>query len=130
VATSKAAKGFADLRSKLRHMAKSAPQEAGRALYQEALVEQKEAMRRCPIDTGALRASHETTRPAIKDGDISVAIRCGGPSAPYALIVHEDLEADHPVGEAKWLERTLRESAPHMGARIAKRFDANRLLGK
>jgi hypothetical protein len=86
-------------------------------------------MRRCPVDTGALRASHETTRPETKDGAIVVTIRCGGPAAPYALIVHEDLEADHRVGEAKWLERTLRESAPHMGARIAKRFDANRLLG-
>lgn len=116
--------GWDGVRGRLDRIAKETPKIVATALYQEALVEQKEAMTRCPVDTGALRGSHQTQRPVIAGGDISVAIVCGGPAAPYAVHVHENLEADHPVGEAKWLERTIRESAPFMAERIGKRVRA------
>lgn len=35
-----------------------------------------------------------------------------GYAAPYAVYVHEDLEAVHPVGEARFLSRALRAGAP------------------
>lgn len=118
--------GGTQLAARLARLAVEAPKELARALYEEALVETKESMRRTPVDTGALRGSHVTERPVIDQGEISVAIRVGGPAAPYAVIVHEDLEADHPVGQAKFLESTILESAPFMGKRIADRFDLNR----
>lgn len=92
------------------------------ALYQEAKVEQQESMRRTPVDTGALRASHETeTR---REGrDIVARISVGGPAASYAVYVHENLEAQHPVGQAKFLESTLMESRPFLGQRIARRVE-------
>jgi hypothetical protein len=120
-------KGAAELRRRLQRLAKEAPQELGRALFQEAQIERTESMRRTPVDTGALRASHEVTKPKIEGRDISVSIQVGGPAAEYAVIVHEDLEADHPVGQAKFLESTIRESAPFLGQRLAKRVDLNRM---
>jgi hypothetical protein len=106
----------------LRAIAKALPEQAAAAIYQEALTIQRDAMRRTPVDTGALRASFETTRPERKGRDWTVTIRCGGPAASYALVVHEDLSADHPVGEAKFLERTVREAMPGFAARVAKRI--------
>ena len=102
------------------------PLVAAAALYQEALVEQKESMKRTPVDTGALRDSHQTSLPKWKGQNLEVTIKVGGPAAGYAVIVHEDMEAKHEVGEAKFLERTIQESATHMLARIAKRMKLNR----
>jgi hypothetical protein len=119
--------GAAAFRARIAKLVKEVPLEVGRGLYQEGLVEQKESMRRTPVDTGALRASHETTLPTYEGRDISVKIQVGGPSAPYAVEVHENLEAHHEVGQAKFLESTLNESKPHMAERLAKRIDLNRL---
>lgn len=121
-------KGADKLAATLARLAAATPAELGRALYQEALVEQKESMRRTPVKTNALRASHVTTKPQISGRDISVTIEVGGSAAPYALYVHENLDADHPVGQAKFLESTINESRPFFAARIAKRIDLNRLV--
>jgi hypothetical protein len=43
----------------------------------------------------------------------------GGPSAPYAVIVHENLNVRHQVGQAKFLERPLNEAARGLAERIA-----------
>jgi hypothetical protein len=97
----------------------------GAALYQEGLYIQRNSMRRTPVDTGALRASHETTEPAYKGGEIEVAIQVGGPAAPYALIVHERLDVGHRVGEAKFLERSVTEAAAGIDERLARRIAKN-----
>ena len=123
-------KGADKLAATLARLAQALPAELGRALYQEALVEQKESMRRTPVDTGALRASHTTTLPKIDGRNVQVSIEVGGPAAPYALYVHEDLEADHPVGQAKFLESTLNESRPYFAARLARRIELNRLVSR
>jgi hypothetical protein len=120
-------KGDEKLLENLLNLAARVPQEVKRALFEEALIETKEAMQRTPVDTGALRASYVTHKPEINGNDISARISVGGPTAPYALQVHEDLEAYHPVGQAKYLESTLLESAPHMAERLSKRIDLNRL---
>ena len=112
------------------------PLVAAAALYQEALVEQKESMKRTPVDTGALRDSHQTSSPRWKGQNLEVTIKVGGPAAGYAVIVHEDMEADHTkrgrksgdvgvVGQAKFLESTILESAPFLLGRIAKRMKLN-----
>ncbi len=118
-----ALRGSAALMKTLEKLGQAGMKQAARALYQEALVESKESQRRTPVDTGALRATHEVQKPRIEGHDVSVAIRVGGPSAPYAVIVHEDLEADHKVGQAKFLESTILESRPFLAERIAKRID-------
>lgn len=110
-----------------------APDEFARALYQEAQIELKEIKRVTPVDTGALRASEGITEPQRQGRRIWVEVYAGGPSAPYAFYVHEDLEANHDPpefhgGEAKFIERPLTESAPYLPDRIAKRIDLNKAL--
>lgn len=56
--------------------------------------------------------------------DLAVKWVFGGPAAPYALYVHEDMEAWHDNGQARFLAHPLEESAPSMAARIARDVDA------
>jgi len=75
------------------------------ALYEEAEEIMAEAKALTPVDTGALRASGFVSPPS----GGSVELGFGGPATPYAIIVHEDLSAFHPVGQAKYLEQPLAE---------------------
>lgn len=109
-------------------LAKKLPNQVARAMYEEALIEMKESMERTPVLTGALRGSHVTQLPKIEGDTISVTIEVGGPSAPYALYVHEDMDAYHKVGQAKFLESVIMESAKDMPRRIASRVDLNRIV--
>lgn len=104
------------------------PNEFARALYQEGSVEVKECVKETPVETGALRATIHIEGPFRKGRRIWANIVAGGPSAEYALIVHEDPEALHKVGGWKYIERPLKESAPYMAERIAKQIDLNKAL--
>lgn len=119
-------KGVAQIQAVLASLGPRLLEEGGRALYAEAREIQKTSMRRTPVETGALRASHETTRPVLERGEVSVTIQVGGPAAPYAVPVHERLDVHHPVGEAKFLERSVLDATAGMGERIASRIDLNR----
>lgn len=104
---------------------------AGAALFAEAQIEMAESKRRVPVDTGVLRASGYVNPPVAGfglggggvAGTVRVELGYGGPAEDYAVIVHEDLDAFHRVGEAKFLESVLNESAPFMAQRIAKRIN-------
>ena len=93
--------GIEKMRRVFATMAKNLPDEVAPALYQEAQIE------------------------AIKGRDISVTIVVGGPAASYAIYVHEDLDAWHDVGQAKFLESTINESKPFMARRVGKRIKLN-----
>lgn len=110
----------------LKRIRQHAPDQFGMALRQEAEIEATECKRACPVEFGALRASIHAEGPTRDGRDMRASIVAGGPAAPYALIVHEDLEALHTNGEAKYIERPLRASAPSMAARIIKRIDLNK----
>lgn len=120
--------GLDKVAANLGAIAKRLPQEAGRALYEEAQIESTESQRRTPVDTGALRGSHEVSSPMIERHDISVTISVGGVAAPYAVIVHENLEAHHDVGQAKFLESVILESKGLLARRIAARIDLRGLF--
>lgn len=115
------------VRSRLLLLTKALPEEAGRALREEAEIEMTEAKQRTPVLTGALRASGRVEGPDIQGYNIEVKMRFGGPSVNYAIKVHENLEAYHRNGQAKFLESTLRESARYMADRVARRIELNRL---
>ena len=57
-----------------------------------------------PVDKGVLKGSIHTTKPKFRRGSVSVSVVAGGPAKDYALAVHENLTARHPVGQAKYLE--------------------------
>lgn len=109
----------------LKKLREQFPDKFAAALYQEAQLEAKECKRVCPVDTGALRASIHVEGPFREGRRVWCTIVAGGPAEPYALIVHEDLDAYHANGEAKFIERPLAESAPYMPARIAARIELN-----
>jgi hypothetical protein len=74
------------------------------------------ARENCPVDRGTMRDTHVTLR--TKDG---VEIGCGGPSAPYAIVQHEDLTLDHTVGQAKWLENAANWCLPKLPEKVQAR---------
>lgn len=111
------------IRRKIASLQRELPNEVGRAIRVEAEIEATECKRRTPVDTGALRSTIHVEGPTTEaGGSISCAIVAGGPAADYAIHVHENLEAHHPVGQAKFIEEPLRESAPFLPGRIAKRL--------
>lgn len=118
----------AEVRQKLTALGLKSSSAVAKALYAEALLVMGESVDRTPVDTTALRDSHVTTQPQVKGRDIEVKIEVGGSSAPYALIVHEDLEARHDVasgfrgGQAKFLESAVLEAVPNLASRIAMRL--------
>ncbi len=124
--------GADKMRKKLERAKVAIPNEVARALYLETEVEAKEVKRRTPVDKGPLRASIHVQGPYIVylkgRRVIYTRITAGGPSALYAVYVHEDLDAYHKVGQAKFLESTIMESRPYMAARVAKRVELNRAL--
>lgn len=63
----------------------------------------KVAQERTPVDTGNLKNSGFVR----KQGKLGVTI---GFSAAYAIYVHENLEAHHDTGQAKFLESALRDN--------------------
>lgn len=116
---------------KLTAAAQDGPTGLVAALFQEAEIVMTVSKREyVPVDTGALRASGHVEPPLRTAHGGAVTLGYGGPSAPYAVIVHEDLTKRHPVGGAKYLELPLRARLQGMpvilgqktGAAIRKAF--------
>ena len=115
----------------LRFIAQGALPEFGRAMFDE--IEEKETPEcaaRTPVDTGALKSTVRTTGPVLGPKTVKVGTTAGGPTAPYAVKVHEDTEVYHRVGQAKFIESTYRESAPFLLERVAKRANLGKLVKK
>lgn len=115
-------RGFATVERELAALAARFPEAAQQALREEAEIEMTEAKERTPVRTGALRASGRVEDLGEGPGAIGVRWAFGGAAVDYAVPVHENLEAFHRVGQAKYLESVLVESAPHMTERIARRM--------
>ena len=72
-----------------------------------------------PVDTGALRGTLHVTTPIISRGNkVFSSIAAGGPSAPYALAVHENLSPSVrwsvPGTGPKYIETPLNEAIPRI----------------
>ncbi len=112
-------RGHIEFARKIQNIARKFPIQVGNALFEELdTVEKPESMVRTPVLTGALRDSHETKGPVIRMNSITCWIQVGGGSVDYAVKVHEDLEAFHRIGQAKFLESTLREAVPFILRRV------------
>jgi hypothetical protein len=85
-----------------------------RAVKRAGLLVQREAQKKTPVDTGLLRKSAKTAANGSGfDTEVQVSF-----STNYAIYVHEDLEAYHEVGEAKFLERAATEQKPNIIAMV------------
>ena len=85
--------------------------------YKFGQIELTEMKRRTPVEFGALRDSGLFTH-EWKGKTLVLTWTFGGASATYAIYVHEDLEAFHEVGQAKFVESVTNESAQYAPARI------------
>jgi hypothetical protein len=73
-----------------------------------------------PVDTGNLKGSHYVKMEESAAGNPVARIGC---TAEYAIYVHENLEAHHPTGQAKFLEtafKLMSKKAIEIVARTAK----------
>lgn len=120
-------RGGARIKAGIKQFVGAFPDYVGKALYQETSVELTEVKKRTPVEFGELRASEHVIGPIRQWRTIYTNIVAGGPSAPYAIYVHEDLDAFHKVGQAKYIESVLLESRPFMAARVAKRIELNKI---
>jgi hypothetical protein len=57
-------------------------------------------------------------------GSLKADLEFGNASVDYATVVHENLAAHHPVGQAKYLESALLEALPSLPDRLSKRLNA------
>lgn len=80
----------------------------------------KESLRQVPRDTETLANSAFYNIQKAKDygyeailgyGGSAINPKTGVPVMDYAVVVHEDLEAHHPIGKAKFLEDPIRDYA-------------------
>lgn len=88
-------------------------------LFQRGEEVMEESKRECPVDTGTLRSSGFVQPPDVERGEMSVLLGYGGAAAEYAVFVHEDLTARHPVGKAKFLEDPIRREVPRLARDLA-----------
>lgn len=117
------------MRMRVQLFAEGLHEAIGPALQEEMKIELEHARERTPIRDGFLRGSYKLGEIERWGKSVRVGILVGGAEAPYALYVHENLDAHHEVGEPKFLERTLRESRPFMAARVARRLELQKLVG-
>jgi hypothetical protein len=115
-------KGLVEQTRKIQNYARKFPTEFAEAQFEETMIEAEECVKRTPVDTGDLQATVHATRPSIQKNVIRTTVTAGGPEAPYAIYVHENLFAHHAIGQAKFIESTLFESAPFMLRRIVARM--------
>lgn len=63
---------------------------------------------------------------AMRDSQSAVGVGFGGEEAFYALYVHENIQAHHPIGQAKFLEQPMRTMRRQMTEMIARYLKAGK----
>ncbi len=91
------------------------------AVSQEAEMLMTESKSLVPVDKGILRTSGGVSKPKkIRGGaGVEITIGYGGAASSYALTVHEDMNANHTVGQAKFLSAPFKRRKPTMSKRLA-----------
>lgn len=115
-------KGLDQLNAAISEAAAGFGDRAGSALRAEAELIMTEAKKLTPVLTGTLRESGHVTGPVRGTGTTEVGLVFGGPAASYAVYVHENQEAHHSNGEAKFLEKAVNAAARDLPARLAARL--------
>jgi len=136
-------KGEKEVLNNFKKETKKILKDSKEGLIMVGLLIKASSMRRTPIDLGNLRASHYVVwdkgedsdpmfvstdspmqdRELVKDHQLMIQSGRGtvgkkgvqvGVSANYAIYVHEDLEANHTVGEAKFFSKAIAEITPQV----------------
>jgi len=122
-------RGTKQVSNRLLDYADQFPDAAAEALYDQMIESvEPDVYESTPEDTGKLRDTIRVEESVQKGKRISCSIVAGGPKAPYALIVHEDLDANHIVGDAKYIERPLNRAARTFAAELGARLQVDKVL--
>lgn len=98
---------------------RGAVQAMGQAILAEAALALLESKELVPVDTSALKQSGNLKPLSVQGNAVEVVIGYGGVAAPYAVEVHENLEARHKPGKsAKFLEIPVKRRMAGLGTRI------------
>lgn len=81
------------------------------------------AQERTPVDTGVLRGSGTVLKPKLSATGVTVEAGFGGAAQEYAIVVHERMDVNHPVGQAKFLESAFLERVKDVPKNIAQRVE-------
>lgn len=116
-------KGMRKMQRKIDRLRKEAPEAVGAALYERAVGVMTDSKKQTPVDTGRLRSSGFVSAPMEvgPGGGMKVVMGYG---TEYAVFVHEDTDASHTTGNAKYLEKALNAKAGQMAEQIAKAAEA------
>ena len=121
--------GADEVRRNLERLAKGILPEAGRALATEAKPIEKESRRRTPVDEGELRDSHRISEPKIIGGVVAVVISAGNESTrDKDITVHENMEAAHAGGQAKFMQSSTLDAAPSLPTKLGKQINLRRAM--
>ena len=120
---------FPDLERLQRALTQSGPEGvkvAARALRHEAQEAFAQSQDEVPVDTGALKNSGRL-RPETgvyeRGNEVYVELTYGGSATEYSIYVHENLEANHPHGNAKYLEGPMSRQVNGISGRIADKVE-------
>lgn len=94
-------KGSEELKRKLRGMGPAMIRVAARSLYRSAEAVMSDSKEHyVPVDTGTLRSTGRVDPPETSSRNVKVILGFGGPSAPYALAVHENPRSGKTGGQS------------------------------
>ena len=98
-------KGTKTVLANLGKQLKSIKGKTSKGLNVAAALVKARSISKTPVDTGNLKSSHYINFATPEHLGIEV-----GCTAYYAIYVHENLEAAHPTGQAKFLQAAIEES--------------------
>lgn len=105
----------------IRAMAEAYPAIAEKALARTLLSILAESAEECPVRHGFLRGSRYMTDPVAMYGHVMSSL---GYSMDYAIFVHENMRAFHPVGKAKFLEDPIMRHVGDIPQTLCEEIDA------
>ena len=113
--------GVAQVEANIQRIIKENWNDAKKALRQEGNIILNDSIKQTPVEFGDLRRSGTVEEVKETKKEYVIAI---GYNTTYAAAVHENLNAHHTVGKAKYLEDPLLARAPKISRSVAKRVKA------
>lgn len=98
-----------EVKKVIKQLRQAAPNHLGAGVYALGLHIMSISIRMVPVETGQLRRTQFVTAPFDQQAD-SPKVICGY-GTDYAVYVHEDPDAEHPVGEYKFLSKAIAQVA-------------------
>jgi hypothetical protein len=119
--------GFEELRRNIFNLIRALPGEIKRAQIIEETGTLELAQSRTPVKTGDLKASGHLGEYEVSGYESSIPI-IFGTELTYAIYVHENLQAKHTVGQAKFLESAVLDRILDKSKRIGEIIKLERLI--